>query len=110
LVERDKKKTPALQKNLSFVNEETRLLIMPAERFLKFYREQFDIIFLDPPFAYRYKAQLLRTVAERRRLKQGGKLCMHLPKQEPATDRIGGLVCERRNYYGGSALLFYRSE
>ncbi len=107
-VERDRKKTPAIKKNLSIVKEKTRLLIMPAERFLKFYREQFNIIFLDPPFAYRYKGQLLRIIEERRILKAGGILCMHLPKQEPAPDSVGDLFCDRRKYYGGSGLLFYR--
>ena len=63
LVERDLRKRPCLRRNTSFVSAAVRIHISPCERFLARARPVagcgWDLVFVDPPFAYRHKPELL---------------------------------------------------
>jgi 16S rRNA (guanine966-N2)-methyltransferase len=137
-VEKDRGKRSALERNLSFVKEQTEVHLLPVEHYLRRVKRSFDLIFLDPPFAQRGKLEVLQRIAVRGVLAGGGVLIIHLSKEEEKDfPRIIGLrpestVQERaaavgnaaalqfrpptsgqlrlsdRRQYGGSLLLFYR--
>jgi len=81
-VEKDRGKRPVLQRNLSFVQEQTEVYVVPVEHFLRRVKRSFDLIFLDPPFRQRGKVEVLQLIATRRILAHGGTLVIHLSKEE----------------------------
>ena len=56
-IEKDRGKSKIIEKNLQIAEEPIELRFMPAERFLKRASGSWDIIFMDPPFAYRFKSE-----------------------------------------------------
>jgi 16S rRNA (guanine966-N2)-methyltransferase len=81
-VEKDRGKRPALQRNLSFVREQTEVYCLPVEHFLRRVKRRFDLIFLDPPFRQRAKVEVLQVIAARGVLARDGILVIHLSRQE----------------------------
>ncbi len=110
LVEKDHGKRGVIMKNLSMVEEETRLFMMPVERFLHLSKESFDIIYLDPPFAMPGKDSLIARIDGLRLLKPQGLLILHHPKEDRIPEEIGGLELYDRRTYGRSILVFMRGK
>lgn len=110
LVEKDPGKRVTIQKNISLVESEIRLHIMPVERFVKSWKQAFDFVFLDPPFRYAYKDELLGMLARSRLVKPGTQVLLHYPDEEDRPERIGSLVLRDRREYGRSIVLFYEAE
>ena len=110
LVERDPRKRPCLRRNTSFVSAAVRIHISPCERFLARARPGagggWDLAFVDPPFAYRYKPQLLAALGDCAMLRHRALVLVHLPVQE-ALPGGPGFACLERRSYGGSAVCFF---
>jgi 16S rRNA G966 N2-methylase RsmD len=70
-------------------------------------RDMFDTIYLDPPFDYRFKANLVERIAERRILDQDGRLVIHYPAGDDLPDRTGDLACTDERSYGRSTVRIY---
>jgi 16S rRNA (guanine(966)-N(2))-methyltransferase RsmD len=118
-VEKDRGKRSVLERNASFVTENTEFHFLPVEHFLRRVKLSFDLIFLDPPYRQRGKIGVLELIADRGILAQAGTLIIHVPKEEekafatevgPGVDSSQGgrLRLADRRLYGGSLLLFYR--
>ncbi len=123
-VEKDRGKRAVLQRNLSFVDEQTEVYIVPVEHYLRRVKSSFDLVFLDPPFRQRGKLEVLQLIADRGILAPGGMLTIHLSKEEQTSfpeliasgnaagevspPEGGPLRLSDRRLYGGSLLLFYR--
>ena len=106
LVEKDPRKRATLLRNVSFVEAPVEVLTMPVERFLKQDRRTFDYAFLDPPFAFEGKEEVLDAAAGH--LAPGGVVLMHLHRAEPlAADRPDLEEIDRREY-GQSLVVFWR--
>jgi 16S rRNA (guanine966-N2)-methyltransferase len=106
LVEKDPRKRGIILANLSFVEAPAEVLTMPAERFLKQDTRAFDYVFLDPPFAFEGKAEVLDAAAGH--LSPEGVVLMHLHRAEPLdADRPGLEEIDRREY-GQSLVVFWR--
>jgi len=78
-VELDRGKKEVILKNLTMANQKVQLTIQPAERFVMTWKKSFDIIFLDPPFDYPHKADLLQRVASSRLVHPGTRILIHYP-------------------------------
>ena len=93
LVERDPRKRTCLRRNTSFVSAAVRIHISPCERFLARARPAagggWDLAFVDPPFAYRYKPDLLAALGAGALLRDRALVVVHLPVQEGAAGRTG---------------------
>jgi 16S rRNA (guanine966-N2)-methyltransferase len=108
LVERDPRKRVVIARNLELVDPElTTLIITPAERYVLRCRERFDLVFMDPPFDYRFKADLISRIERRGLVAVGGRLIIHYPAPESLPDRFGPLVMDDERKYGGSMVRFY---
>jgi len=111
LVEKDRRKTPVIRKNISFVESPIRLLIQPAERYIATQAScrdsKFDIIYLDPPFKYEQKIELIRSVARSGLLAPQGRCLIHHPSPEQWPEHIEQLEVSDLRAYGGSTLRFF---
>ena len=110
LVERDLRKRPCLRRNTCFVSASVRIHISPCERFLARAHPAagrgWDLAFVDPPFAYRHKPELLAALRDRALLGDRALVLLHLPVQEALPGQRGFTCLERRSY-GGSAVCFF---
>ena len=111
LVERDRKKLPVIKANMSIVESEIRLLGTSAESFLKKAdQNSFDIVYLDPPFDYPRKAELITLVGESGILRPRGLCLIHYPREDRLPEAAGGLEEADTRTYGRSILRFYHVE
>jgi 16S rRNA (guanine(966)-N(2))-methyltransferase RsmD len=109
LVEKDGKKRATILANLEIAPSAPRLIIAPVEVFVKRERSSFDLIYLDPPFPYRYKADLLQRIAKSKLVTEQTRMLIHYPAQESLPERVGRFhVTDERNY-GGSHTRLYES-
>lgn len=108
LVERDPGKKATILKNISFVENPIELVTMSAERFLRNDTRTWDLIFLDPPFDFPHKGDVLDEACRSPHLAGEGLAIMHLhTAEELSTERPGMELADRRAY-GQSLLLFFR--
>jgi 16S rRNA (guanine(966)-N(2))-methyltransferase RsmD len=111
MVEQDKGKRQVLTENSLLAEGAATVRIMPVERCLKFMSDDpFDFVFLDPPFPYKFKAQLLQMAGESRLLAEGAMVLIHHPKEDRLPEEIGGLVQTDLRMYGRSVVRFYEKK
>jgi 16S rRNA (guanine(966)-N(2))-methyltransferase RsmD len=108
LVEKDPAKRRVLTENAALAEGGAKVHIMPVERYLKFAREgPFDFVFLDPPFPYRFKPQLLEMLDASGLLAEGGAVIIHHPREDALPETAGGLTQTGMKTYGRSLVRFY---
>ena len=111
MCEKDKIKVPTILENVAITERELGVKIgchfMAVELFVKRCKEQFDYIFLDPPFPYKFRLDLLKTCEKRALVADGGTLLIHYPEEDPLPPAVGSLVCTDRREYGRSIVNFY---
>ena len=114
LYEKDKIKVSTILDNVSITEKELGIKIgchfMATELFLKRCKDTFDYIFFDPPFPYKFRLDLLKTVDKRNLLKEGGTVLIHYPEEDKLPDTIGGLVLTDKRVYGRSIVNFYQKK
>ena len=112
LVEMDRGKKATIEKNLSFVEEEKKLFIMDAKRYLISSFMSYDIVYADPPFPMEGKVELLESVRDHHTVKPGGLFIIHYPLEEEKEwpQSIDGFVLKDQRKYGRSMIRMYRAE
>ena len=108
LVEKDFKKKPVIEKNISFVDEEISLRMMSAEKYMSICGKSFDLVYMDPPFPMGGKIKLIERACSTGVLKQDGRLLIHYPSEEKWPDKVADFTVYDRRAYGRSILLFFR--
>lgn len=108
-VERDRAKFPLLLKNVGIAPRRIECKAQPVELFLERNKTSFDILFLDPPFPYAYKEELLAAVERGASLASGGLALIHFPREDRLPQTLGRLALEDERAYGRSIVRFYRS-
>lgn len=108
LVEKDPLKVDTIFKNVSIAPNRIECKFMSVELFLKRTKESFDIIYLDPPFPYKYHASLVEMTGELSVLKDGGFTVIHRPREREMPDQIGKLKRVDQRTYGRSIVDFYQ--
>lgn len=107
LVEKDAIKFGTILENVSIADIEISCKRMSAELFIKRNKEAFDYIYIDPPFPYKFHAELLQEIANSLTAKNGTIILMHRPK-EKEQPTIQGLEKIDERCYGRSIVDFYR--
>jgi 16S rRNA (guanine966-N2)-methyltransferase len=111
LCEKDHIKIDTILENVSVTEKELGIKIhchfMAVELFLKRCRDNFDYIFFDPPFPYRYHAELIATAAKRQLLSPGGIIMVHRPSEHAMPETIETLSRVDQRIYGRSIVDFY---
>jgi 16S rRNA (guanine(966)-N(2))-methyltransferase RsmD len=109
-VEKDPAKFSVLLRNVSSAEERIECKSMPVERFLLRNRVSYSIVFCDPPFPYKYRLQLLGSLADGPTAAPGGLVLVHYPREDALPDSIGSLELEDLREYGRSFVRFYRKK
>jgi 16S rRNA (guanine(966)-N(2))-methyltransferase RsmD len=110
-VESDPLKRGTLLKNTAISPTPVLCRFMPAELYIKRAKRSFNIIFCDPPFSYRYKYQLLQSVAESSLAAEGALVLLHHPAAENADAEFHKkdkqFHLQKTKRYGNSAVDFF---
>ncbi len=109
LVEKDPGKRSVIKENISGLDPVPRLFVQPVERFVARNRTVYAIVYLDPPFNYRYKNDLLDRLSRSNTIGEHTQVVIHAPAHEQIAEQHGRLVVTDRRTYGGSALWFFSS-
>jgi 16S rRNA (guanine(966)-N(2))-methyltransferase RsmD len=122
-VEMDAGKRKTLIDNVSISPVRIHCHFMAVELYVKRAGRQFDIIFCDPPFSYRYKWELVVSIASSPLMGPGSRLLIHRPREDPWSlgprdqgprDREGSVIpSEKLSYemskaYGRSIVDFFK--
>ena len=111
LCEKDKIKIPTILENVSMTENGMGVKIkchfMPVEYYIKRCKENFDFIFFDPPFPYKFHKELVESAFDNNMLAPGGIILVHRPEEHEMPDIIGGLHRIDKRIYGRSIVDFY---
>ena len=110
LCEMDKSKAKIIFSNVKMAEEvgvRIKCHFMAVELFLKRCKGKYDFIFMDPPFPYKFRKELIENAGKRELLNEDGKLLIHYPEEDALPDRIGNLELVDKRIYGRSIVNFY---
>ena len=108
LVEKDRGKREVILRNCHDLDPAPQLRIEPVERFVQRNRTPYPVVYLDPPFNYPYKENLLRRLATSRTLQEDALVVIHAPRSEGLSGVEDLLELVDQRDYGGSRLTFLR--
>jgi len=80
---------------------------MSAELYVQRAKKNFDIIFLDPPFPYQYKWELMARIAASGLVAEGTAILLHRPRQDYQKEEIASLAKTDSREYGRSIVDFF---
>jgi len=106
-VEQDKLKRKILLENVSISPVRINCRFMPAELFIKRSKTAFDVIFLDPPFPYQFKWELIADIALSNLVLNGTKILIHRPRPDYLKTDIPNLIKTDSREYGRSIVDFF---
>ena len=109
-VEQDKQKRKILLENVAISPVRINCRFMPAELYIKRAKTSFDIIFLDPPFPYQFKWELVENIASSALVKNGTKILIHRPRTDFLKKEIPNLLKTDSREYGRSIVDFFEIE
>lgn len=117
LCEKDKIKIKQVLENVSVTEKECGVRIachfMAVELFVKKCKDKFDYIFLDPPFPYKFRTDLLKSISDNKLLNPenpDATVMIHFPEEDTPPDEIGSLVLADKRVYGRSIVHFYKTK
>jgi len=88
------------------VVKNTKIVKAPAASWLSTYTQQFDLIFVDPPY---HDPQLSTAMQIIRLLKPNGLMVLSLPSRSEVPTELGVVVVDNRSY-GNAAIAYYRRQ
>jgi len=106
-VEQDKQKLKTLLDNVSISPGRIKCCLVPAELFIKRAKNSFDIIFLDPPFPYKFKWELVEKIASGRLSSNGTKVLIHRPREDFQKNPAANIEKYDTREYGRSVVDFF---
>jgi 16S rRNA (guanine966-N2)-methyltransferase len=106
-VEQDKQKRKTLLENVSISPCRINCRFMPAELYVKRTKNSFDIIFLDPPFPYQYKWELMENIASSALVKKETRILIHRPSNDCPKRDIKNMEIKDSREYGRSVVDFF---
>lgn len=112
LCEKDKIKVRTVLENVSVAERECGVKIqchfMPVEYFIKRCKSEFDLIFFDPPFPYKFHEELILQAETNGLLEKNGTVMVHRPEEHFMPEKIGRLTRSDQRVYGRSVVDFYK--
>ena len=106
-VEQDKLKRKTLLDNVSIAPVRINCRFMPAELYVKRAKNTFNVIFLDPPFPYQYKWELIANIALSCLAADGSRILIHRPREDSLKTDIQYLEKTDSREYGRSVVDFF---
>ncbi|MEM5948591.1 16S rRNA (guanine(966)-N(2))-methyltransferase RsmD [Spirochaetia bacterium 38H-sp] len=107
-VEKDRKKRRVIEENISKIDNRAVLKMMPVESYIESAVENFDIIYVDPPFPYKWKNDIIKKIANSNLISDDSLVIIHHPTYEELIRETGALKIEKEKHFGQSTVTFYR--
>jgi 16S rRNA (guanine(966)-N(2))-methyltransferase RsmD len=107
-VEKDPVKRKTLLNNVSISPVRINCHFISAELYVIRARRFFDYIFLDPPFPYQYKWELLAKIAASSLVSTETVIMIHRPRHDTPQEEIPSLMKNESREYGRSVVDFYK--
>jgi 16S rRNA (guanine(966)-N(2))-methyltransferase RsmD len=107
-VENDPLKRKTLLENVSISPVRIHCRFISAELYVQRGKIPFDFIFLDPPFPYQYKWELVSRIAASSLVSSGSAVLIHRPRQDYQKENIAALESTDSREYGRSVVDFFR--
>jgi len=112
VVEADPRKRAILLENVKISPVRINCHFMSAELFIrratpKRVKRHFDLIFCDPPFTYKHKWELLKSIAESDLFYSGTILLLHHPREDSCSKTPENLTLTDSREFGRSIVNFY---
>jgi 16S rRNA (guanine(966)-N(2))-methyltransferase RsmD len=107
-VEKDPLKRKILLENVSLSPVRIKCCFIAAELYVRRAKRNFDVIFLDPPFPYRYKWELLGKIAASALISDETKILLHRPREDYQKEPIEFLNKTDTREYGRSVVDFFK--
>jgi 16S rRNA (guanine(966)-N(2))-methyltransferase RsmD len=107
-VENDPLKRKTLVHNVTISPVRIHCRFMSAELYVRRAKRAFDIIFLDPPFPYQYKWELMSRIAVSPLASSESLILLHRPRQDYQKEAIDTLHQQDSRVYGRSVVDFFR--
>ena len=110
LVENGRESLSLIKKNLEKTKKAGEFQVVRSDvvRFLLTTRDKYDIIFLDPPYAYPGAEQLLRLIDERELICEDGMLVIEQGKEARLPEEVGRLSLVKTKTYSLTKMHFYK--
>ena len=106
-VEVDPLKRKTLLDNVAISPIRINCRFLSAELYIKRAKRSFDLIFCDPPFDYKYKAELIQLIADSALVNSGTTLLIHHPN-ENFRDKLSEMVIlKNTREFGRSVVNFF---
>jgi len=107
-IEFDPQKRKILLENVKISPLRINCRFISAELYIKRAKRSFDLIFCDPPFPYKYKWELVRSIAESPLVDEGSRVLIHHPRDDLCAIPINNLVLQDSREYGRSIVNFFK--
>jgi 16S rRNA (guanine966-N2)-methyltransferase len=107
LVEKDKIKFNTIKKNIQIAPKPIAYKCISAELFLKRNKTQFDIVFCDPPFPYKFHKELIALCSDFSVIHEKGLVILHRPSEVFIPDTIQNLKRKDQRTFGRSVVDFF---
>jgi 16S rRNA (guanine(966)-N(2))-methyltransferase RsmD len=107
-VEADPFKRKVIIENVSISPVRINCHFMAVELYIQRARHPFDIVFIDPPFPYKYKWELLSQVACSPAVSNESKILLHRPNKDIQMNTIKTLERTDSREYGRSVVDFFK--
>jgi len=107
-VEKDPDKCKTILENVKISPVRINCRFIPAELYIKRAKKPFDIIFCDPPFPYKYKWELVRSIAESPLMADNTRLLIHRPREDYIKNLPENIILEDTREFGRSIVNFFR--
>lgn len=112
-IDNDRKACAVIRRNADTlkVKERTRILSMSDVKALKLLQEegiQFDLIYMDPPYAKQKNRLILEMISEYDLLSDGGTVVIESAKEDSFAEDCGNLCFEKDRIYGITRITYCR--
>ena len=96
--------------NLSKINETSDIYNLDYVALLNKLHEQFDYVYIDPPYAFNEYENIFKLLIENNLLKENARIIVEVKKDVVLEDRIENYFLYKEKKYGIAKLLYYRKE
>ena len=103
-VEKDGRKRDTLLANVSISPVRIQCRFMAVELYVQRAKQQFDVVFLDPPFPYQFKWELLERIAGSPLVSAESRILIHRPREDFPRENAPFLTKYDSREYGRSVV------
>ena len=107
LVDASPKAVEIIKKNLEFTKLKATVICSKSEAYLSSCNENFDIIFMDPPYFSSHITECMELIFSRNLLSENGIIVAESDKTERFPENIAGFSLRDERFYGRVAVRFY---